>query len=285
MRLRNRFVTVQVVAAVLVLLVLAACGPTPTSTPLPTAVVTRALTATPEPTVAPTLAPTARPASTPVTKRDDRPSISLSEATAPLEREFEGEGSQLSEPVVVANGVLVLMANYEGEGDFAVSMLGDEGELEPYITSQGPYFGNLLISVYRDNVNGMEPGSHQLNVTADGPWRVRLMQDFPISGQAPTIQFGGVGDGGGGWMELEVGTYTIRANHDGESHFKVMLHNVRGRPEVLLLDEPGPFDETITMEVSEEEGATGPTPGVYGIGVLADGIWSLIIESADTPSP
>ena len=107
---------------------------------------------------------------------------------------------------------------------------------------------------------------------------------MPVSGQAPTIQFGGVGDGSGGWIDLKAGSYTIRANHDGESHFKVMFLNVRGRPEFVLIDEAGPFDETITMEVLKDGAAEGLAAGIYGIGVLADGIWSLILENADAPS-
>ena len=281
MRLGNRLIIANAVAAALVLLVSAACGASATSTPLPATPTAVPPTLAPAPTAA---APVDEvPSPTPSTAPRRAPPLSLADATAPLSMEFEGEGSQVLEPFVAANGVLVLMANYEGEGDFVVSISSNEGELEPIIDSPGPYFGNLMFPVFRDNIDGMVPGSHQLNVTADGPWRIRVLQEVPVSGQAPTIQFGGVGDGSGGWIDLKAGSYTIRANHDGESQFKVMFYDVRGRPEVVVIDEPGPFDETITMEVSADGAAEGPAPGIYGIGVLADGIWSLILENADAP--
>ena len=111
------------------------------------------------------------------------------------------------------------------------------------------------------------------------------MQELYASSQTPTIQFGGVGDGGGGWIDLQAGTFTLRANHDGESNFKVRFLDIRGRPEVVVIDAAGPFDDTITLEVSEDGAVGSPAPGVYAIGVLTDGIWSLILENADEPSP
>ena len=131
----------------------------------------------------------------------------------------------------------------------------------------------------------MTSGGHTIKVDADGPWRIRLFQDFPSNGKSPTIQFGGVGDGGGGWMDLQEGEYTIRAFHDGESHFRVKLHEGRGAPEILIIDEEGSFDETIPLVVSEDPSVSNVPPGFYGIGVRADGIWSLIIEDPDNPEP
>ncbi len=85
-------------------------------------------------------------------------------------------------------------------------------------------------------------------------------------------------------MELKEGEYTIRALHDGESHFRVNLHRANGSPETLIIDEDGPFDETISIAVSEDPSVSNLAPGTYGIGVRADGIWSLIIEDPDNPA-
>ena len=178
---------------------------------------------------------------------------------------------------------MILMANYEDDGRFKVTITGIERDLEPSIDVDGPYFGNLLFTAFLKNTEGMTSGGHTVKVEADGPWRIRLFQDFPTNGQSPTIQLGGVGDGGGGWMELEEGKYTIRASHDGESHFRVKLHEGNGAPEVLIIDEEGPFDETISITVSHDSSISNITPGIYGIGVRADGIWSLIIEDPDNP--
>ena len=91
--------------------------------------------------------------------------------------------------------------------------------------------------------------------------------------------------GSGGWIDLQAGTFTLRANYGGESNFKVRFLDVRGRPDVVVIDEAGPFDDTVTLEVSEDSAVGDPAPGVYAIGVQADGIWSLILENADEPSP
>ena len=265
--------------ATLLLMTLAACGTAASPTPLP-------VTNTPVPTQTPTPAnaPVAAEATPfgqvpPVAAGTERPpSISLTQATAPLSMEFEGEGDEVLGPFVVATGVMILMANYEGEEEFSVRMTGADGDQTPSIVSSGPYFGNLLYSVYRDNPSGMDPGSHSIKVAGEGPWRIRLFQDYPSTGKAPTIEFGGIGDGGGGWAELAEGTYTIRANHDGQSRFRVLLHQSRGKPEVVVIDEDGPFDDTVEIVVGAE---TPLAPGIYGIGVRADGIWSVFLEDAE----
>ena len=155
--------------------------------------------------------------------------------------------------------------------------------MEPSVDTVGPYFGNMLYTVFRENTEGMITGGHTIKVEADGPWRLQLFQDYPGSGQEPTIQFGGVRDGGGGWMQLVEGEYTIRASHDGESHFEVRLHESKGKPEVLFIDEDGPFDETVSITVSKDPLVSDIAPGIYGIGVHADGIWSLIFEGLNNP--
>ena len=271
----------KTVVAALLLLALAACGSTATATPKPTL----APTTTAAPTAIPALAPdntqTPAPTAPPLSPR--LAPLSLNQSLAPLSMEFEGEGNQETEQFIVSPGVMILMANYEDDGRFKVTITGIERDLEPSIDVDGPYFGNLLFTAFLKNTEGMTSGGHTVKVEADGPWRIRLFQDFPTNGQSPTIQLGGVGDGGGGWMELEEGKYTIRASHDGESHFRVKLHEGNGAPEVLIIDEEGPFDETISITVSHDSSISNITPGIYGIGVRADGIWSLIIGDPDNP--
>ena len=283
MKLAKRPIFFKTVTAALFLLALAACGTAATATPAPTV----APTATPEPTPTPAVTPESTKGPTPTSEEttDRATTISLSQALAPLAIEIEGDGTQETEQFIVSQGVMILMANYEGDGNFKVTITGADRDLEPSIDVVGPYSGNLVLTVYRKNIEGMATGGHTIKVDADGPWRIQLFQDFPTTGKAPTIQFGGVGDGGGGWMELKEGEYTIRAAHDGESRFQVRLHEGRGAPETLVIDEDGPFDETISITVSEDPSVSNVAPGLYSIGVRADGIWSLIIEDFDSPAP
>ncbi len=277
----------KTVVAALLLLALVACGSAATAMPKPTVASTATIAPTAVPAVTPNSTkapePTA-PTPTAVPRTPRVASLSLTQALAPLSMDYEGEGTQETEQFIVSKGVMIMMANYEGDGKFKVTIITDDQEMEPSIDVVGPYFGNMLYTAFRGNTEGLTTGGHTIKVDADGPWRIQLFQDFPSTGQEPTIQFGGVGDGGGGWMQLEEGEYTIRASHDGESHFQVRLHESRGTPEVLVIDEDGAFDETVSITVSEDPSVSNIAPGVYGIGVLSDGIWSLIIEDPDNPA-
>jgi hypothetical protein len=197
--------------------------------------------------------------------------------------EFEGEGTQETEQFIVSKGVMILMANHDGDGKFSVMITTKDQVSEPFIDADGQYFGNFLFSVIRNNTEGLSSGAHTIKVDAEGPWRIQIFQDFPSTGQEPTIEFGGVGDGGGGWMGLQEGEYTIRASHEGNSLFQVRLHEARGTTPSLVIDTQGAFDETVPIIVSEDPALSKIAPGVYGIGVHADGIWSLIIEDPNNP--
>jgi len=134
-------------------------------------------------------------------------------------------------------------------------------------------------------VNGLAPGLYRIKVEAEGPWRIRLLRQIASSGQSPSIQFGGVGDGGGAWIRLDEGSYTVQATHDGESRFKVMFFESNGTPEVALIDEVGPFDGEIPLAVTPEAAGRSLIPGLYAVGVLADGIWTVTLEEAAATSP
>ena len=54
-----------------------------------------------------------------------------------------------------------------------------------------------------------------LDVEATGPWRMRLFQERAVSGQRPEITLAGSGDGGGSWLQLGEGEYTMTTNHTG----------------------------------------------------------------------
>ena len=286
MRLANHPRVIKLFGATLLLLALAACGSMETLAPTlvePTSELTAAApTATTE-TTAPAPAVIASTEEGTASANGEleptrAPIMSLNQALAPLSVDIEGEGTQETEQFIVSKGVMILMAKYEGDGDFRVTISSPDKDMEPSIDVQGPYFGNMLITAFRENTEGLTTGGHTLEIEADGHWRIHLFQDFPTTGQDPTIQFGGVGDGGGGWMELKEGEYTMRAAHDGESDFQIRLHEGRGAPEVMIVDHEGAMEETITINVSKDPAVSDIVPGIYGIGVRADGIWSLIIE-------
>ncbi|PKB73698.1 MAG: hypothetical protein BZY75_00395 [SAR202 cluster bacterium Io17-Chloro-G7] len=296
MKLAKLPTILAVAVAALLLLALAACGADATTTSVPTIAptVAQAIEATSEATTKATtpatvLTATETPASAETPESEGPsgtprlPAITLGEALASLAVEFEGEGAQETEQFIVAKGVMILMANHDGDGKFNVTITTKDQDSQAIIDEDGQYFGNFLFSVSRNNTEGLSSGGHTIKVDAEGPWRIRLFQDFPTIGKEPTIEFGGVGDGGGGWMSLQEGEYTIRASHDGDSHFQVRLHEARGATPPLVIDTDGAFDATVPILVSEDPAISNIAPGIYGIGVHADGIWSLIIEDPNNP--
>lgn len=289
MRLGTGAMAAGVASVTLFLGAFSACGgavsPTPEA-PRPTATAL-AESATPTPTVPVTAAvgatPTAEPTGEP--QATAPPAISLVDEFGPSSYQFEGEADDLIGPFIVAPGVLIVFMRYTGEGDFSVSF-ADEDEVEiPLVTARGPYSGERVNAVYSENVNGLVPGQHRIKVEAEGPWRIRLLGQIASSGQTPSIEFGGVGDGGGAWMKLDEGSYTIRATHDGESRFKVMFYESSGIPEVALIDDVGQFDDVIPLTVTPQASGRSLIPGLYAVGVLADGIWAITLDDADAASP
>ena len=287
MKLATGAMAARVASATLFLAAFAACGsaasPTPEA-PRPTATAL-ARSSTPTPADAVTAGSDSTPATAPTGEPQGtaNPPISLVDEFGPPFYEFEGDADDIIGPFIVSQGVLIVFMRYTGEGDFTVSFADEDDEETPLVKAHGPYSGERLEAVYSENVNGLVPGQHRIKIEAGGPWRVRLLEQLPSAGQAPSIQFGGVGDGGGAWIRLDEGSYTIRATHDGESRFKVMFFESKGIPEVALIDQVGPFDEVIPLAVTTEAAGRSLIPGLYAVGVLADGIWAITLEDADAP--
>jgi len=239
--------------------VLAACGGTAeTSVP-----------ATDAPTVAPT-------ATTP------RPTVTL--APRQLQALLEGDGSDVLGPYEMGQGVIIAFVRYEGDGSFSMTFVDEDQALVKSIESSlGPYAGERVHSVFMGNDGGLAPGNYMVDVDANGPWRIRLFQERAFRGQLPEITLTGTGDGGGSWLQLEEGEYTMTTSHTGTTDFIVELFDNKGLSPFQIVKAMGNHEGQVEFTVGGGAPGENPQPGIYAMGVLSEGDWSVTITSNDPP--
>ncbi len=252
--LRVMVLPAMVVAAT----VLAACGGT-ADTPVPA-----------------TDAPTETPAAT------RRPTLTL--APRQLQAELEGDGSEVLGPYEMGRGVIIAFVRYEGDGPFSMTFVDeDQGLVKSVESTPGPYNGERVHSVFIGNDGGLAPGDYTVEVEATGPWRIRLFQERAVRGQPPEINLAGSGDGGGSWLQLEEGDYTMTTSHSGTSDFVVELFDVKGLSPYQIVRATGDYEGATKFTVGGGDPDENPQAGIYAMGVLSRGDWSVTITSNDAP--
>ena len=223
-----------------------------------------------------TTAPTETSAVTP------RPTLTL--APRQLQAELEGDGSEVLGPYEMGRGVIIAFVRYEGEGSFSMTFVDeDEGVVESVESTTGPYNGERVHSVFIGNDGGLAPGDYTVEVEANGPWRVRLFQERATRGQEPDVTLAGSGDGGGSWLQLEEGEYTMTTSHTGTSEFTVELFDVKGVPPYQIVKTAGDHEGETNFTVGGGSPGENPQAGIYAMGVVSQGDWSVTISSNDAP--
>lgn len=221
------------------------------------------------------------------------PTVSPSEATsrptvtfAPrrLQVQLEGDGSDTFGPYEMGPGVIIAFVRYEGEAPFSLTFVDEDQGLVKSIESRpGPYQGERIHSVFEGNDGGLAPGNYLLDVVAAGSWRLRLFQETADQGQQPEIMLEGSGDGGGGWIQLDDGGYTITTSHAGASDFTVDLYDAKGVPPYRIVEIMGDHEGEFRFTVGGGAPGENPQAGVYAMGVISQGDWSVTITSDDAP--
>ena len=107
-------------------------------------------------------------------------------------------------------------------------------------------------------------------MTVDYAWCVRLFQEKAVSG-----------DGGGSWLQLEEGEYTMTTNHTVTADFIVELFDPRGLPPYHIGKAAGDHEGEARFTVGGGAPGKSPQAGIYAIGVLSEGDWSATITSDD----
>ena len=248
---------------------LAACGG-PSDTPRPVA--TGQIL---DPTS--TTAPTTVPAAT-------QPRPTLTRGPRQLNLELEGDGPRVLGPLTVNSGVMIAFVRYEGEDPFSMTFVGgDKGILKFIESSSGPYQGERVHSVFEGNGEGLVPGDYTVEIEANGSWRLRLFQERASTGQSPTISMAGRGDGGGSWLRLDGGDYTMTTSHTGPAGFTVELFDSQGLPPYRIVRTTGGYQGEDQFTVGGGAPGENPQPGFYAIGITSEGDWEVTIKSDEAP--
>ena len=225
---------------------------------------------------------TPSPATAVPTATQPRPTITL--APRQIQTEQEGDGPASLGPFTMGPGVLIAFVRSEGEGPFSLTFIGgDQGIVKSIESSAGPYRGDLVHSVFEGNVEGLAPGDYTVEIEADGPWRLRLFQERATRGQSPTINFSGSGDGGGTWLQLDDGNYTMTTSHTGTSGFTVELFDSQGLPPYRVVQAEGEHEGTQQFTVGGGAPGENPQAGFYAVGVRSEGDWEVTITNNDAP--
>ncbi|WP_298667395.1 hypothetical protein [uncultured Methanofollis sp.] len=121
-------------------------------------------------------------------------------------------------------------------------------------------------------------GPYALNVTADGPWTVKVEKVAGEAGHALPFSVKGSGDDAAGWIDLPAGEVIFNVTNDGRSFFAVNLYNQTGHPVLDPTDRElrpvrghiGPYNGTVPVFIQEK--------GPYYLNVVSDGNWSVSVS-------
>ena len=201
-----------------------------------------------------------------------------------LQAQLDGGGPDVLGPYEMGPGVIIAFVRYEGDAPFSLTFVDEDQGLVKSIDSRpGPYQGERVHSVFEGNDGGLAPGNYMVNVVATGPWRLRLFQERAIRGQTPEITLAGSGDGGGSWIHLDDGEYTMTTSHAGESDFTVELFDAKGVPPYQIVEIKGDHEGKFGFTVGGGAPGENPQAGAYAMGVVSQGDWSVTITSDDAP--
>ena len=177
---------------------------------------------------------------------------------------------------------MVFAVTHSGEGGFSVVITGESGDELASIVTVGEYVGLRGHSVDLGNPTGLLPGVHRIQILADGPWTIKISQDFP-SGEASNFQpplkiADRTGDYVFRWVGLPEGEFVVLAGHLGTQRFAVQLVAADGKSEVVVVDDVGEHESTRLLTVAVGSRRADLAPGFFALVVQADGTWEVSIE-------
>jgi len=183
--------------------------------------------------------------------------------------DFSGHGNEATEPFGLEPGLIRCDYAHDGEWNFIVYLLDEQGEMETILANEiGECEGSSADTI-------RSAGDYLLSVTGDGTWNLVCEATGP-GGQAATEQpsvvfeLSGLGNEASGQFPLNAGLLRCDYAHDGEWNFIV-----------YLLDEQGEMETILANEIGECEGssATGVrSAGNYLLDVTGDGNWSITLS-------
>ncbi len=181
----------------------------------------------------------------------------------PSQLTFSGRGNSVTDSFVLPGALSVARTTYSGtSGDFTAELR--TAETDTYI--------DLVASENASDFTvskplGPDEGEYVLDVTSQGTWTITIEQPKVSSGGVTS--FSGTDDGSTRLFTLPAGTRSFSYIYRGPSNFIAQLYDANGRYVDLIINKVGNGRGTIELS---------PGAGVYVIGVVASGEWSIDLE-------
>lgn len=175
----------------------------------------------------------------------------------PADQEFSGSGDDVIEDVPIEGGLTIVDATHEGEDEFGVRLVPEDGSGTLFADSSGAYTGQTARNI--------DDGSYVLSVVADGDWDVTIQQPRDTSGERPPLSISGSGNEVRGPFEFD-GTYQPSGDFDGES-ISVNILSSTGDSRQFVFNE-GSITNPSQFEYEE----------IGYVEIKSDGEWSIEIE-------
>jgi hypothetical protein len=173
-----------------------------------------------------------------------------------------GRGNQATPAFNLESGLAIFRNSYQGTSNFIADLKSaSSGE------DVGTAANELNTSSSSRGIH-VEAGEYLLNVTAEGPWTIRVEQPRPTTG--PGISASPVTGSGNviaGPFFASAGLLRASTKHGTSSNFIVDL-----------LDAEGNDVATVANDLEEAQSSTAlqvPDDGVYWLNITADGSWSI----------
>ena len=224
-------------------------APTPTPTPISTTpeitptIPTSSVTPLPKTTPTPE-APTATPTPEPIT--------------------LSGTGQEATSKFSLETGLSVFRMNHDGDRNFIVWLLNDEGDqIDLLVNKIGEFDGSKALCVTKQ-------GDYILDISADGSWTITIEQPRPSYASPVPKMLKGTGQQASEMFYLDTGLARFEMTHDGDRNFIVWLLNDEGDQIDLLVNKIGEFDGSKAVSIRKG--------GNYLLSISADGNWEISIE-------
>jgi len=189
-------------------------------------------------------APTPTPIST---TPEITPTIPTSSVT-PLPKTTPEATSKFS----LETGLSVFRMNHDGDRNFIVWLLNDEGDqIDILVNKIGEFDGSKAVGITKQ-------GDYILDINADGSWTINIEQPRPSYAPPVPKTLKGTGQQASEMFYLDKGLARFEMTHDGDRNFIVWLNKI------------GEFDGSKAVSIRKG--------GNYLLSISADGNWEISIE-------
>ena len=127
----------------------------------------------------------------------------------------------------------------------------------------------------------LEPGTVSIEVTADGPWTIDLLQGVPPGGKQPPVDWKSSGQGVIKWIDFPSGNFKLNMEHTGTKIFQAYLLKSDGSHTEMMVDNAGSWSGNRLINFSKDY-VFGLEPGLYALAIVADGEWTVTIPATST---